>query len=172
MTPSPAHDLPLPNKLKLDKKFQPCSLDTGDEAYPNGIFEFNITRLLAYIDAHSNDFPIEFVSVADIPDYGGQPLDHDAVRSADLSRPILLAEIAPDRYNLIDGHHRVANARPNGTPTVPARRIRCPHHIPFLTSAIAYEKYVEYWNTKVKEMRPTGAARSRLNSGLGSPARR
>ena len=148
----PSLEITLPTKLKLDKKFEPCPLEPGDEAYPNGIFHFNITRLLAHIDATSDDYPIEMISVADIPDYGGPPLDKATVRSADLSRAILFAEISPGRYNLIDGHHRVAKARLDGTPTLPARRILCPQHVPFLTSAMAYEKYVEYWNDKVKEM--------------------
>jgi hypothetical protein len=142
-----------PAKLKLDKAFQPCPLAEGDEAYPNGIFEFNITRLLTFIDAHPEDFPLEPVPVADIPNYGGTNLDTATVHSADLSRPVLLAEIAPGRHNLIDGHHRVARARRDGVPTVPARRIACPRHVPFLTSTAAYEKYVEYWNSKVEQTR-------------------
>jgi hypothetical protein len=140
-------------KLKLDKRYQPCPLGDGDEAYPNGIFEFNITRLLTFIDAHPEDFPLESISAADIPDYGSLRLDEAAVHSADLSRPVLLAEIAPGRYNLIDGHHRVAKARRDGVPTVHARRIAFPRHVLLLTSTEAYEKYVEYWNSKVKEMR-------------------
>jgi hypothetical protein len=48
-----------PTKLKLDKGFQPSPVKEGDEAYPNGIFEFNITGLLTFIDAHPGDFPIE-----------------------------------------------------------------------------------------------------------------
>jgi len=145
----------MPTKLKLDKKFQPCHVKGGDEAFRNGIFEFNITRLLAFIEAHAEQFPIEFIAVADIPDYGSSRLDEETVRPADLSRPILLAEIAPGRYNLIDGNHRIAKARRDGAPTVPARKIRCPQHVPFLTSAMAYEKYLEYWNSKLKEMQPT-----------------
>jgi hypothetical protein len=152
MSSSPANDFTAPTKLKRDKRFQPCPLDENDEAYPNGIFHFNITRLLTYIDAHAESFPVEAIAVADIPSYAGTSLNEATVRSADLSRPILLAEIAPARYNLIDGHHRVARARRDGVPTVPARRIPCPWHVPFLTSAEAYEKYVEYWNAKVKEM--------------------
>jgi hypothetical protein len=34
-------------KLKFDKNFQPCPVEPGDELYLNGIFEFNIARLLA-----------------------------------------------------------------------------------------------------------------------------
>jgi hypothetical protein len=51
MSISPSKNSPRPIKLKLDKMFRPCPLDEGDEAYPNGIFEFNITRLLTFIDA-------------------------------------------------------------------------------------------------------------------------
>jgi hypothetical protein len=166
MSISPAQNSPCrPIKLKLDKTFRPCPLDEGDEAYPNGIFEFNITRLLTFIDSHPEDFPLESVSVADIPDYGSSRLDEATVRSADLSRPVLLAEIAPGRHNLIDGHHRVAKARRDGVPTVHARRIACPRHVPFLTSAAAYEKYVEYWNSKVKEMRVVRRHSSTVTKG-------
>jgi hypothetical protein len=152
MSISPAKNSPRPIKLRLDKKFQPSPVAEGDEIYPNGIFEFNVTRLLAFIDAHPEDFPLEPISVADIPDYGGSRLDESAVRSADLSRPVLLAEISPGRHNLIDGHHRVARARRDGVPSVRAWRIACPRHLPFLTSDAAYQKYVEYWNSKDKEM--------------------
>jgi hypothetical protein len=145
----------VPTKLKRDKRFQPCPIEPGDEAFPNGIFVFNITRLLAFMDAKPADFPIEFIEVASIPDFGGsRHLDEKTVASADLSRPVLLAEISPGRYNLIDGHHRIERARRDAVPTLPARRIRCPHHVPFLASASAYECYVEYWNTKVKQMQP------------------
>jgi len=72
-----------------------------------------------------------------------------------------MAEISPGRYNVIDGHHRIANARREGASTVPAGRVRCPNHIVFLTSARAYESYVEYWNSKLKEMRPALPRRRR-----------
>jgi hypothetical protein len=143
---------PLPAALKLDEGFQPCPAEAGDEHYPNGIFEFNITRLLAFLDARAEQFPVESIAVADIPDYGGAGLDEDTVRRADLSRPILLAEIAPGHYNVIDGNHRVARARRDGVATVPGRKIACPQHVAFLTSVLAYERYVEYWNSKLKAL--------------------
>jgi hypothetical protein len=40
---------PLPTRLRLDKGFQPCAVEAGDEMYANEIFEFNITRLLAFV---------------------------------------------------------------------------------------------------------------------------
>lgn len=152
MVVSPVEPLRKPVLLKLDRGFQPCPAEPGDEFYPNGIFEFNITRLLAFVHAHVERFPTELVELADIPDYGGSSnLDGDAVDRADLSRPILLAEIAPGRYNVIDGHHRVAKARREGLCRIPAHRVRCPEHVAFLTSTRAYETYVEYWNSKLDD---------------------
>jgi hypothetical protein len=139
---------PLP--LRRDPLFQPCATEPGDELYPNGIFEFNISRLVAFISAHPERFPTEAIELSEIPDYGSsERLDDGAVQAADLSRPVLLAEIAPARFSLIDGHHRVAKARRMLSATITAYRVRCPDHVSFLTSANAYEKYLEYWNSKL-----------------------
>lgn len=140
-----------PVQLRLDCGFCPCEAMGGDEIYPNGIFEFNITRLLAYING-AGRFRAEHVALDDIPYAGISPrLNELTVLNADLSRPVILAEIAPARFNLIDGHHRAAKARREGVLSIPAYRICCPEHVPFLTSIRAYETYVEYWNSKVDE---------------------
>ena len=52
----------------------------------------------------------------------------------------------------IDGNHRLGKARQDGVRTIAAYRVRCPQHVPFLTSITAHEKYVEYWNSKVKTL--------------------
>jgi hypothetical protein len=130
----------IPARFKRDKNFQPCHAESGDEHYANGIFEFNITRLLAFIETCAERFPIESVQVDDFPAYGSSHLNEETVLSADLSRPILLAEIAPGRFNVIDGNHRLARARRESVQMIPARRVRCPDHVPFLISDWAYEK--------------------------------
>jgi hypothetical protein len=147
--------------LKLDRTFQACVPEDGDELFPNGIFEFNITRLLAFIDDHTDRFPVESVAVVEIPNFGGSTLNEKAIVAADLARPILMAEIAPGRYNVIDGHHRLANARRENVAVIPVRRFGCPEHAAFLTSDRAYEKYVEYWHSKLKEMSPALPRRRR-----------
>jgi len=43
MTVSPLEPHRKPAILRLDRGFQPCSAEPGDELYPNGIFEFNVT---------------------------------------------------------------------------------------------------------------------------------
>ena len=132
-------------KLKFNPRFRPLAV--VDESYPNGIFVFNITALLAFLDGSPDDFPIVSVAVADIPHFGA-PKDEQSIEDADLTRPILFAEIAPGRYNLIDGHHRVAKARRKQMLELPARRVACPTHVEFLTSVDAYRAYVNYWNDK------------------------
>lgn len=141
----------MPHKLRRDRRFQPCPTERGDELYPNGIFEFNITQLLRFIAAHPERFPLEAVELTAIPKYGSDDeLEEAVVQAADLSRPVLLAEIAPGHCSLIDGHHRVAKARRQLARTIAAHRVSCPDHVPFLTSARAYETYVEYWNSKLR----------------------
>ena len=46
----------------------------------------------------------------------------------------------------------MARARRAGVATLFAYRIHSPHHVAFLTSRMAYKKYVEYWNGKIQDM--------------------
>jgi hypothetical protein len=168
MLNSPSDETRVPAGLKRDKNFEPCPAESGDEHYANGIFEFNITRLLAFIDTCVERFPIECVLFDEFPAYGSSHLNEETVRNADLSRPILLAEIAPGRFNVIDGNHRLARARHESVQMVSARRVRCPDHVPFLTSVWAYEKYVEYWNSKLEDLSQAKAPRKHRKASLGN----
>jgi len=63
-----------------------------------------------------------------------------------------LAEIAPGRFNVVDGNHRVGRARRDWVKMLPAFRVGPDLHVHFLTTVKGYEAYVEYWNEKVAEM--------------------
>jgi len=130
----------IPVKLRINSQFQPCEAAEREEIFRNGVFEFNISRLIAFIDAHPGHFALESVPVCDLPCYGDDNLDEETIRGADLSRPILQAEIAPDHFGVIDGHHRIARARREKVQSLPTYRIPCPHHVDFLTSTLAYER--------------------------------
>ena len=136
-------------QLKINKNFKPCSVEAGDELYPNGIFEFNITRMSEYLQKNPEAVPVEFARIADISS-GFSSLNESHLDAVDVSRPIILAEIAPGRYNVIDGNHRVEKARRLGMKTVPAYRIPPEQHMQFLTSQKAYNAYVAYWNEKLR----------------------
>ena len=146
---SASRPLSAPARLVRQPSFQPCPVEVDDEFFANGIFEFNITRMTAFIDARPDQFQIDSIAIADIPDFGDSGLTEAAVRAADLSRPVLLAEIAPGRYNLIDGNHRVARARRDGVPVIPSGasppRRTCPSSRP---------------RTRTRSTSSTGTARS------------
>ena len=124
-------------------------MDEGDEFFPNGIFVFNITKILEFIHSRPDEFIPEPVAVRD---YAQRFSPIDDVDSADISEPVILAEIAPSRYNLIDGNHRMEKARRSKMEHVMAYRLSMEQHIRFLTTHKGYSAYVEYWNGKLKDV--------------------
>ena len=133
--------------LEIDNDFIPCPESDGEEFYPNGIFVFNITKMTEYILKNPEIFVPEEVAVKDLHKF--LSLNELHVDSVDISKPVILAEIAPTRYNLIDGQHRVERAHRRGIETLQAYKLDVHQHIRFLTSRKAYEIYVEYWNSKI-----------------------
>jgi len=137
-------------KLRRDRKFQPCPVEENDERFPNGIFDFNITKMVAFIERNRDQVALGKVDVNSTRSGLTTHLDESTIESADLSAPIILAEISPGRYNLIDGHHRLERAFRLGKETLPAYKLTASQHIAFLTSQRAYDAYVDYWNEKVE----------------------
>ncbi len=150
--------------LKIDKNFTPCEAIIDDELYPNGIFVFNITKILEYIQTGTDSITLEEVAVDDFcKDFSS--INEAHVDSVDISVPVLLAEISPGRYNLIDGNHRMEKARRMGIGSMPAYRLNVDQHINFLTTKRGYIAYVEYWNDKVRQMQKTRRNQVENNGG-------
>lgn len=136
--------------LKIDKNFKPCPADDGEEVYANGIFHFNISKMIAYIQGNPNLFVPKTVVVKEV--YSKSPhINEDHLPSVDISKPVILAEIAPDQYNLIDGHHRAEKAIRSGLKEIKAFRLTAIQHTQFLTRQKSYETYIGYWNDKLKQ---------------------
>ena len=83
--------------------------------------------------------------------FGLGKLEETHVEQADLVRPLIYAEIAPDSFNLIDGHHRLAKADQQGIETLPAYFVYAHAAVNYLSSEEEYCQYVEYWNQKVED---------------------
>lgn len=135
--------------LKVDNHFIPCPVAAGDELFPNGIFEFNITKMLEYIKINPDGIAIEEVAVSDFFE-GFSSINESHMYSVEISRPVILAEISPGQYNLIDGNHRMERARREGIKSMLAYRLNVEQHMKFLTSKKAYVAYIAYWNSKLK----------------------
>ena len=87
------------------------------------------------------------------------------MEAADIKRPIIIVEMAPDYcdfisdfpmdswgargYVCIDGQHRIEKATRLGLKTLPAVVLRMEQHISFLYAG--YDSYVNYWNGKLKD---------------------
>ena len=136
-------------KLTVDEDFVPCPVKKGDELYPNGIFVFSITKMIEYIRDNNDKIELVEVTVADFP-RAFSTIDESHVDSVDVFQPVLLAEISPGRYNLIDGNHRMDKARKMGISHILAYKLNVKQHMAFLTEKKAYISYIEYWNEKLE----------------------
>lgn len=139
-------------KLKINPKFKPCPKDDEDELFLNGYFIFNITKMIKFIKENTADFPVEMIAVESIYTRLEKKLDETFIPKANLSVPIILAEIAPKRFNVIDGNHRLEKAYRDGVVKIPIYRITPKHHLQFLTTEQGYKAYVSYWNNKFNQM--------------------
>ena len=135
-------------KLKIDSTFVPCPAEDGDEIYANGIFLFNITKIFEHIEQNPEQYPLEEIPIENLGLFSSG-LNDDHMAQADVKKPIILAEIAPGRYVVIDGNHRLERSRRMLMKSVPAYRLHVHQHIPFLIEKRAYHAYVEYWNGKI-----------------------
>ncbi len=107
------------------------------------VYSFQLTTIM------SNSITLEEVAVSDL--YKGySSINESHMASVEISQPVILAEISPGRYNLIDGNHRMEKARRTGIKSMQAYKLNAEQHMKFLTSKKAYVAYVEYWNSKLK----------------------
>jgi hypothetical protein len=134
--------------LKINRRFTPCPIDDDDELYPNGIFVFNITKMTDHIQTNP-DIICEEVLVKDyISSFSKCNESH--LPTVDVAKPVILAEIAPGRFNVIDGNHRMEQAKRSGVESIPAYKVGPEVHLQFLTTEKGYLAYIEYWNDKQK----------------------
>ena len=138
-----------PLYLFPDDNYQPLDRQVGDEYYPNGIFIFHITRLLEHIAANGDEYTTEEIRVTEYMS-SFRRLSHEECADVDIQKPVILAEISPGRYNIIDGNHRICKAHYDGVETLKAYKLSPKQHSLFITERKAYDTYIEYWNEKLQ----------------------
>jgi hypothetical protein len=70
--------------------------------------------MTAFIKSNPSQFPAEEIKIKEYAIWDKKCLDEETVAKADVSNPIILAEISPGRFNVIDGNHRLERARRMG----------------------------------------------------------
>ena len=84
--------------------------------------------MLECIEKNPDDVTLEKVAVSDFCK-GFSSINESHMDSVVISRPVILAEISPGQYNLIDGNHRMEKARRLGVMSILAYRLHVEQHI-------------------------------------------
>lgn len=136
--------------LKLDKNYVPIPIYDGDEIYRNGIFHYNITRILTEIEEGKLVADRERINIdAWFKSHFSGSINEDHLLSIDVTRPVIQAEIRPGIYSIIDGNHRMEKARREGREFIDSYKLRGEQLIPYFIDKKGYEAFIEYWNSKL-----------------------
>ena len=139
-------------KIKLNKKFTPISR-TAEEQYHNGVFlKFNITAIIE--DITSKKLIVDSKRIHIKNWFKEHPIEYGVINqehlhSVDLSVPVIQAEIRINKYEIIDGNHRMQKAFDDGRTYVNSYRVTGEQLANYLMSKEQYESYIRYWNEKV-----------------------
>jgi hypothetical protein len=137
--------------LRLNKKFEP-SLIPAEEVY-GGFLQFNISAIINEIKSkklivpkkriylkkwfkeHSADFSV---------------INREHLKSVDLNTPVIQAEIRIEKYEIIDGNHRMKKALDDGRTYINSYQVSGEQLVSYLLNKEQYESYVRYWNEKIE----------------------
>ncbi len=137
-------------KIKLDENYIPLPAHQGDEIYPNGIFNFNISRILEYIGEGKLDAEEERIAVRDwFKTHIRGSVNEDHLAMVDVTKPVLQAEIRPGIFEIIDGNHRMEKAYRDKIEFVNSFKLKGEQLLAFFVDKRGYEAFVEYWNSKL-----------------------
>lgn len=141
-----------PRLLHADPFFRPCPVREGDEIRANGIFLFNITRMLADIESGALSAVPTRMRIPD-RDGGitGSHIREDHLPSVDPAKPILLGEINEGNLILLDGNHRFEKARRMNMEWIDAVQVAGEDLIPYFTTMQGQKSFVSYWNQKLEQ---------------------
>lgn len=138
--------------MKLKKSFQPIAQE-AEEVYHNGSFlKFNISAIIDDINLRKLAVEKEIIDIEHWfkehgLDFGIITESH--LKNVDVSIPIIQAEIRINKYEIIDGHHRITRAYEDGLRYIESYKLNGEQLAEYLMSIEQYEAYIRYWNDKV-----------------------
>ncbi|WP_017186157.1 hypothetical protein [Alkalibacillus haloalkaliphilus] len=140
----------MSRNLTYNKSYVPLPCHEGDEVYRNGIFRFNISRIMEHIDAGSLTVKRERINVEDwFNTHWRTTVNEDHLPTVDITRPVIQAEIRPGTYTIIDGNHRIEKADREGVPYVDSYKVQGEQLVPYFINSDGYKAFVDYWNSKL-----------------------
>lgn len=137
-------------KIFLDVNYKPLPNNAGDEIYPNGIFNFSITRILENIASGNLKVEEEQINVSKwFETHMHGLINEEFLPKVDIIRPVIQAEIRPDMFEIIDGNHRMERAFREGLKFINSYKIMGEQLLPYFAGIRGYKAFVEYWNSKL-----------------------
>ena len=139
-------------RIKLNKKFVPLPAQDGDEIYPNGIFNFAISRILEDISSGKLVVEKEKINVHEwFKSHWRGSVTEEHLPTVDVSKPVIQAEIKPGTFEIIDGNHRMERAFRDRVNSIDSYKLRGEQLLPYFSEVRGYKAFVEYWNAKLKD---------------------
>ncbi len=140
--------------LKLNKNFVPCDVFENEEYYPNGVFVFNVTRIIEHIQSGQLVAEHEDISVPDWykTQVASIVINEEHLKTVTLEVPVIQAEISPGRFNIIDGNHRLERAYRDNVQAINSFKLKAEQLIPYFRDVEDYRAFVAYWNDKLSDL--------------------
>ena len=135
------------NKLKYESNFIPTIIKNNDQYFSNNTLIINVTKLISEIRAHPGFYNRQKLRVETY----WRPcakINEKHVPYVDLSVPIIIAEVRPFEYVVIDGHHRLEKAHRNGVYQLDGYVLPPEQYIRFIATKESYKNLIAHWNSK------------------------
>src|SRR5690606_24659523 len=137
--------------MKIKRNFAPCPSFEKEEIFRNGIFDFNISRILE--DIHSGRLPVEKEDIL-IQEWckshgHHSSLNEDHLTTVDIDKTIIQAEIRPGFFTIINGNHRIEKAYWLGKSAISSYKLIGEQLIRHFITTHGCQAFMEYWNSKL-----------------------
>ncbi|MFW6009562.1 MAG: hypothetical protein ACOCP8_09900 [archaeon] len=137
-------------KLQLIKNYKPCLAYENDEIYPNGIFNFNISKILNDINCGTLEVEKEKINISEwFKTHMHGVINESHISSVDITRPVLQAEIRLGKFEIIYGNHRIEKEYRNNIKTINSYKLNGEKLVDYFIDKRGYEAFVQYWNSKL-----------------------
>lgn len=141
-----------PRLMKIDPDYVPCAAIEDDEICVNGVFRFNISKMLADMASGIlTAVPLQIDIRKWYQEHYHDSVNEEHLPTVDPSHPILVAEINEGNNNIIDGNHRFEKARRSGQEWIGAWQVSGEQLIPYFVTKNGYESFISYWNGKLQD---------------------
>ena len=139
-------------KLRINPNFIPCELKHDEECYQNGIFRFNISRIIEDIESGKLQVEKELIDVSQwFKKHCMGDVNEDHMPNVMLSKPVIQAEIKSGFFEIIDGHHRMKKALRENVQYIDSYKLKGPQLLDYFIDEKGYRAFIGYWNDWLKQ---------------------